>query len=345
MRSAHRHLNRLRRRRASLERRCAHRRGAERRRRRHVRWRRLEDLVVGDERPQRADVVLRIRPAALRPRREQPADEAFYEDAVVAATHEAFERNRRRADIRVPQPGERVFLDFLRVRLVALDAQRVRQQLDDALVARAVILRRVERVGQVRQPEDGEPIRVAHQPRDVRVLVAAVRGEHLDHVGVGRAPGRHHLHRHRRGQRRVQLARQVVERVVHHLLVRRRAERAGRLHDVEDVGRQIRAFEIAAAGPEREAAVLALIAGQLLQQTQRLLAILGRRDAVHRERLAEIGSQQQAERARSLLLGAIERVLAEVADAFAEADERGGREVDLQAAEVGDHTGGRDDGN
>ena len=57
------------------------------------------------------------------------------------------------------------------------------------------------------------------------------------------------------------------------------------------------------------------------------------------ERLAEIGGQQQRQRARAALFGAAVRILDEIARAFAEADERRGREVHVQPAERRHDTG------
>ena len=60
-----------------------------------------------------------------------------------------------------------------------------------------------------------------------------------------------------------------------------------------------------------------------------------------RERVAEVGGEQQRQRARRLLLGAAVRILDEVARAFAEADQRGRRELDVQSAEARHDAGGQ----
>ena len=56
-------------------------------------------------------------------------------------------------------------------------------------------------------------------------------------------------------------------------------------------------------------------------------------DARQRERVAEIGGQQQRQRARRPLLGAAVRILDQIARAFAEADQRRRRQLDVQPAE------------
>ena len=58
-----------------------------------------------------------------------------------------------------------------------------------------------------------------------------------------------------------------------------------------------------------------------------------RLDARQPERVAEIGGQQQRQRARAALLGAAVGILDEIARALAETDERGRRQIDVQAAE------------
>ena len=60
-----------------------------------------------------------------------------------------------------------------------------------------------------------------------------------------------------------------------------------------------------------------------------------------RKASAEIGGQGEGERRRGALLRAAVRILDEVARAFAEADERGGRGLDVQPAEAGHDAGGQ----
>ena len=67
---------------------------------------------------------------------------------------------------------------------------------------------------------------------------------------------------------------------------------------------------------------------------------LRRRHPGQRERLAEIRGQHQRARLRGPLLRAAVRILDEIPRALAQADQRGRRELEVEAAEARHHAGG-----
>ncbi len=75
----------------------------------------------------------------------------------------------------------------------------------------------------------------------------------------------------------------------------------------------------------------------LLRRRPHLLRVHARQ----RERVAEIRGQHERQRARAALLGAAVGILDQIARAFAEADHRGRRQLDVQTAEAR-HDAGRD---
>ena len=108
----------------------------------------------------------------------------------------------------------------------------------------------------------------------------------------------------------------------------------GGLEHVEQVGGEIRRRDVAVARPEGEPAVAALNFSALRALSAPRGLIFFGVDARQRERLAEIGREQQRQRARAALLGAAVRILDEVARAFAQADHRRRRQLDVQSAEA-----------
>ena len=107
----------------------------------------------------------------------------------------------------------------------------------------------------------------------------------------------------------------------------------GNLEHVQQVRSEIWRHGRACARPIGEAAAAALEPLELLQCLLHRRPHLRRIDAWQRERITEIRGQQQCQRARSFLLGAAVRIFDEIACAFAEADHRRRRHLDVQPAE------------
>ena len=118
----------------------------------------FELLVVGDERLERRRVLLRVAPAAVLARGEQPAHQPRHEHRVVAAPDEAVEHERRRRTFEFQSHASASVVELLDVRAIALDPHRVRDAAEHVVVARAALVRRGHRVGQIRQREDRQPI-------------------------------------------------------------------------------------------------------------------------------------------------------------------------------------------
>ena len=118
--------------------------------------------------------------------------------------------------------------------------------------------------------------------------------------------------------------------------VDRVAEAAAALQDVQHVAREVGRHAISQlALPEREPAVRALERRQLGERGGRRLLRVGGVDVGKAEGAAEVGGQRQGQGGRRPLLRAAVRILDEVARAFAQADQRGGRGLEMQPAEPG----------
>ena len=293
--------------------------------------------VIVHERLHRDGVFLRVSPPPVLARRDQPADHRADVRRRGPGAHHRVQHDGGGADVGVEEPQQIRIVQLLDVSGARLRQDRVVHppaQLGQARRGSAVPRHRVVQVG---ERKHRHAVEILIQPVDVRVLSAAAIDEDLDGEclprGVGRPPSlvdRLFL---------AHLAFEIVVSPPHRVGVDGVVQFCRGLVDAEHVAREERRHGLALAGPEREAAGRALELLQLLQRALDARAQIAHVDAREAERIAEISGHREYQCARRALLDAAERILDDVARAFAEPDQRGRRELDMQTADTRHHAG------
>ena len=285
-----------------------------------VRRGRLVLAVVADQRLHRDGVFLRVAPAAVLARGNEPAHDRRDVGCRRAASDKTVQHERRGTDVRVPEPQEIRIVELLDVRRASFWKDCVAHPPPHFLNASACLSFRDERIVQIRQREDRHAIQVGVQPIDSGILVPAAIHERPD--GKGFPGGIRRPPRFVRGRVLRERLLQIVVPASHHVRVHVISEGRGCLIHLQDIARKKRRGGQAGTWPEREPAGRTLELLQLDERFLRLASEQPRVDARQLERIAEIRCRREHEGSRRPLLHAPVRVLDDVPCAFAEADER-----------------------
>ena len=334
----HRHIPRRRVRRPAFERLAKQVLCPQLDRRREVRRLALVLAVVAHQRLHRDGVLLGVAPAPVLARRHQPPHQPGDNGLRFACAHQRVQRNGGRAHVGIPEVQEVRIRELLDMNRARFRQHRIVHAPPKLRRPRAGLAFPVHGVAQVRDREDRHAIEIAVQTGDVGVLIPPALDEHLHREclprGVSGPPafvGRLLV---------CELSPQVLVPALHHGGVDVVLQRRRRLIHVQDVAGEIGRHEPAFARPESESAGRALEFLQLAERRLHARPEILDVDPRQMERVAKIGRDSQDERARGALLCAAIRVFDDVACAFAEADEGGRRDLEMQAADAR-HDAGR----